>query len=532
MLPISRSTEATSTLLLTPAVSQALQTLKSVPAPPLSATQGVPIIPPVLRPLSQAGTLTLRISPSGLKSTASETDSKIVGQPRSTSSLIPLQTGSFALLQFPAQKSASDPIVKEVGSLEIKNTSERDEFHAVHIEEKTSYAQEVGAIESDLTVSNIKIEENTLPAKRTDSHSEGTMCDRNAVTPEMIERDADMVEKLSNGASGSQPDAVSSDHSYIGEEIQCDEMKFKKKQNVKCSENTLDEVSYSSENVSEECHKTTFLAHNSVQKPMDATHLENSNGEQTQSVETQSFATNSADQTHLEMEEIFVDVQPQKPRKKHKVYMDSTEKLQKKTKSSLSRYEKDLKALWRNRKPNGDSVTAVERGWEEEKEKPKVSSAKTQNNTSRKKYLDSAQETLAKRDADFQVNCNTSAHETSTTGFQEDDQTVKDSLSQISRPCSKTSTRSVPLENQNMAADEHVKKLVKCTKQNTVKTNHCRKDYANIIDITLDDSEKDEKTDDSADETVDEISGYRSEDVVNIETLVSICISLKWKGQL
>ncbi|KAL8169438.1 UNVERIFIED_CONTAM: hypothetical protein K2H54_049182 [Gekko kuhli] len=517
MSPTPCSTETTSALLQSSAVSQTLHILKSVPAPPVSATQGAPVSVPLL----QAGTLTLRISPSGLKSTETRADFKIVGQPSSTPNLIPLQTGSFALLQLPEQKSTSDSIVKQVGSLEVKNTGEKDKFHTVTIEEKTSYKQEVEAIESDSTVLNIKIEENTFQAKGTDSHSEEIKCDRKAATPEMIEKDADIVEKISDGASDSQPDAVSSDSSYLHEKIKCDEIKLKvkKKQNVKHSEDTLDEVSYNSENVSEECSQTTFLAHNSLQKLMDATHLESSNEEQTQSAKTQSFATNSrgAKQTHFEKEEMFVNVQSQKPGEKYKVH-DSREKLQKKTKSPLSQCEnKDLKVLWRNRKPNGDSVTAVEKGREEEKGKPKVSCAKTQNNASKNKYVDNAQESLAKRDANFQMN--TSAHETITAGFQEDDQTVKDSLSQISRPCSKTSTQPVPLENQNMGADEHTEKFVRCTKQNTVKTNHCRKDYADIIDITVDDMEEDEKTDDSADETVDEISSYRSEDAVNIETL-------------
>ncbi|XP_077178915.1 MAX gene-associated protein-like isoform X2 [Paroedura picta] len=519
MLPSSHSTEANSALLPSPAVSQALQTLTSLPVPPVSVSQGAPVIPPVLVPLSPAGTLTLRISPSGLESTASDSDvdSKIVGQPSSTSSLIPLQTGSFALLQVPGQKSTSDSIVKQVRSFEVKTTSERDESHAVHIEEKTSHTQEAEAIESNSTVSN-------MPVKRTDSHSEGTICDRNADTPEMIEKDAYMVEKIPNGASGSQPDAVSSGQSYLGKTMKCEEIKLKveKKQNVKRTEDTLDKVPYSSENASEGCSQTTFLGLNSLQKLMKTKHLESSNKEQTQSVKTRSVAATSggAEQMHLELEDKFVDVLSQKPLEKLKVYIDSKEKLQKKTKSPLNHYgNKDLKALWRNRKPNGDSITSAERGREEEKGKPKVSNAKMQNNTSRKKKVDCAQESLDKRDADFHVNHNTSAHETITTGFQEDDQTVKESLSQISGPCSKTSTRSVPLEKQNISADEHAEKFVRCTKQDTVKTNRCRKDYTDIIDITVDDVEKDEKTDDSADETVDELSSYRSEDAVNIDIL-------------
>ncbi|XP_054827941.1 MAX gene-associated protein-like isoform X2 [Eublepharis macularius] len=433
--PTHHSTEATSALLPSPPVSQKLQTLKSAPASPVSATQAAPIIPPVLVPLSQAGSLTLRISPSGLKSIISETDAdpKIVGQPSSASSLIPLQTGSFALLQFPGHKIASDSIVKQVESLELKNISERYEFSAVPIEENTLYTEEV---ESDVTMSSIKLEENTLPAEKpVEFHSEEILCDRNAVTSEMIEKDADMVGKLSEEAFGSRPDAVSSDHSYLGEKIKCDEIKLKvkKKQHVRCSENMLDEVPYSSENVAEGCCPTTVLAHNSLQNQMDTTQLESSNEQQTQPDQTQNTATDSGGvkQTQLEMEEMLVDVQSQKLWEKHRVNMNATEKLQKNTKSSLSRCEnKDLELLGRNKKPNVDSVS-VERDRGKEKEKPKISSAKDQNNT----------------------------------------------------------------------------------------TSHCRKDYADIIDITMDDMEKDEKTDDSADETVDEISGYRSEDIVNIETL-------------
>lgn len=493
-----------------------------MPASSVSAIQGAPVIPPVPLSHSQTGTLTLRISPSGLKSIASETnaESKIGGRPNC--SLIPLQTGSFALLQFPGQKSASDSTVKQAGSPEVKNTSKKDEFHAVPIEEKTSHTQEDAAI----TVSDIKIEENTWPAKKPDSLFEGVICDRNVVTPEIIERDADIVVKLSNGSSGSQPDAVSSDYSYLDEKIKCDEIKgkVKKEQNVRHSEDTLDEVPYSSEDVSEGCNQTTFLAHNSLQKPMDTTYLKSSNEDQTQSVKKESFANSGgAEQAHLEMEEMFVDVQSSKPRERHKVYMDSKEELPKKSPFSQCE-DKDLKALFRNRKPVGDS--------EGEKEKPKVGSAKTQTNTSGKKYMDGAEECFAKIDGDFQVNCNKSTQEIITTSFQENEQSVKKNLSQISRPSSKTSTRPVPLENHNISVDEHVDKSIKCMKQNTVKTNHCKKDYTDIIDITMDDTEKDEKTDDSADETVDEISGYRSEDVVNIETLVSIYSSLKWKGKL
>ncbi|XP_024423822.1 MAX gene-associated protein isoform X8 [Desmodus rotundus] len=80
--------------------------------------------------VSQSGTLTLRISPPEPQSFASKTGSetKITyssgGQPVGTASLIPLQSGSFALLQLPGQKPVPSSILQHVASLQMKRESQ------------------------------------------------------------------------------------------------------------------------------------------------------------------------------------------------------------------------------------------------------------------------------------------------------------------------------------------------------------------------------------------------------------------------
>ncbi|XP_069064866.1 MAX gene-associated protein isoform X2 [Pleurodeles waltl] len=77
--------------------------------------------------VSQAGTLTLRISPPTSSSIApgqSSANSKIItyssaGQPMGSASLVPLQSGSFALLQLPGQKPVPSSILNHAASLQL-----------------------------------------------------------------------------------------------------------------------------------------------------------------------------------------------------------------------------------------------------------------------------------------------------------------------------------------------------------------------------------------------------------------------------
>ncbi|XP_060031018.1 MAX gene-associated protein isoform X13 [Erinaceus europaeus] len=100
--------------------------------------------------VSQSGTLTLRISPPEPQSFANKTvsETKITyssgGQPIGTASLIPLQSGSFALLQLPGQKPVPSSILQHVASLQMKkesqNIDQKDEVNFIKREQETKKA--------------------------------------------------------------------------------------------------------------------------------------------------------------------------------------------------------------------------------------------------------------------------------------------------------------------------------------------------------------------------------------------------------
>uniref|UniRef100_A0A670HTB8 MAX gene-associated protein n=1 Tax=Podarcis muralis TaxID=64176 RepID=A0A670HTB8_PODMU len=453
---VSCAAEAPSASTMAPPTDQTSQAIGSGPTLPISAAQTEPVISPV----SQAGTLTMRISPLGVSQTTS--DSKITcdtsSTPDSADHLIALQSGSFALLQVPGQKKVPNSIMKQV---EVNSTSQNDELSSLKPEGKTRCLQEVEAMGSELT------------------------CDRNAITSEKAEKDAEILKELSMMA------------------------------NVKHPEDTPNEVSCSSESVTESCSQTAVLAHDALNEQKVA-QLKNSNEEEAHSEQTQSTATDSegVEQKQLETDEEMIIEPSQKPWDECKVQTNCAEKLERKTKSYLSpRGNEDQELLGQNMKERGHSV-AAQRDRGEVRRKHKVTSANGQNTTLGSKYVNNALEFSYKRD----------------TGVQKDNLTVKDSLVQVNKSWSKTLRPSDALENKNKnGADEFVKKFPKCEKQqNILKTSYHRKDsLPAIINITMDNTEKDEKTDDSADEMADEASGYQSEDIVNVETLVST--SLNWK---
>ncbi|XP_041534756.1 MAX gene-associated protein isoform X2 [Microtus oregoni] len=118
--------------------------------------------------VSQAGTLTLRISPPEPQNLASKTvsESKITpstgGQHVGTASLVPLQSGSFALLQLPGQKPVSSSILQHVASLQVKkeshNADQKDEINSIKREEETKKTltskEEVVDTETDIIKQN------------------------------------------------------------------------------------------------------------------------------------------------------------------------------------------------------------------------------------------------------------------------------------------------------------------------------------------------------------------------------------------
>ncbi|XP_062061678.1 MAX gene-associated protein isoform X12 [Lepus europaeus] len=130
--------------------------------------------------VSQAGTLTLRISPPEPQSFASKTasETKITyssgGQPVGTASLIPLPSGSFALLQLPGQKPVPSSILQHVASLQMKkepqNADQKDETNSVKREPETKKAQQSEGGAVDFEANTIKQNSGTAAASEETPH--------------------------------------------------------------------------------------------------------------------------------------------------------------------------------------------------------------------------------------------------------------------------------------------------------------------------------------------------------------------------
>ncbi|XP_043327478.1 MAX gene-associated protein isoform X4 [Cervus elaphus] len=128
--------------------------------------------------VSQSGTLTLRISPPEPQSFTSKTASETKltyssgGQPVGTASLIPLQSGSFALLQLPGQKPVPSSILQHVASLQMKkesqNADQKDETSFLKREQETKKVLQSGgeAVEPETNIikqnSGAAVSEETL----------------------------------------------------------------------------------------------------------------------------------------------------------------------------------------------------------------------------------------------------------------------------------------------------------------------------------------------------------------------------------
>lgn len=485
--------EGTSAASESPVTNWTLQDIRTTAVDSASVTQATPVNSS--GSVSPVGTLTLRISPSGINnSDQSGCQSKIRCNTSNINNLISLQSGSFALLQFPGQKNDSSSIAKKVASLEIKISHKKNEVSANKLEEDSISSQ---------TAEISKLKENELLLHNPDVHSEEITCNRNI--SEIIEKDAEMLKKLPSFALMLQAN-IQSDHSYTSEKQKCEEDEIKKKNQDKDAEDPLDKVSYSNE----KCNEIVVLAHNTLQEG---------------SMQNPITESKKAEQKQLDTKAgLIVEQTWWKPRKpaQHNPPLNNTEKLQTKTKPSLDPWKnEDPKLPRQNMKEKCDFV-AKEKDKEKVSEKAKINAGKNKNNTLENEYLDSAHEDLYEKSTDFQSSCNYSSYEKSIKDIQEHNQNKKDEH-KTSKTCSKISRPSLAVQNKiSVDADELADKLTKSTKQNTWKTKCHRKKSSPLIDITWDDTEKDEKTDESANEMVDEAFGYQSEDTVNVEILVSI----------
>uniref|UniRef100_A0A5F8HIU3 MAX gene-associated protein n=1 Tax=Monodelphis domestica TaxID=13616 RepID=A0A5F8HIU3_MONDO len=208
-----------------PTISPMIQTVGS--SPPMNLiTQASSVLSTVPSFVSQAGTLTLRISPPGGGSFANQTgsESKITyssgGQPVGTASLIPLQSGSFALLQLPGQKPVPNSIIQHVASLQMKRESQsldqKEETNSLkqHNHKKAllhSLEGDVTEPENDLGL------EAELPGRAEAPLTDTVKQEQIATASEVVQQDLQEGggSPANKGQEDIPADVISSDHSYI-----------------------------------------------------------------------------------------------------------------------------------------------------------------------------------------------------------------------------------------------------------------------------------------------------------------------------
>ncbi|XP_029454521.1 MAX gene-associated protein isoform X2 [Rhinatrema bivittatum] len=183
--------------------------------------------------LSQAGTLTLRISPPGannLSPSHTGSESRMIaynsgGQPMGTASIIPLQSGGFALLQLPGQKTVPSSILNHVAALQLKKDSQTSSHkgdtcqRVKQFEENTSLPESEEVIDLKVTESDGKqVEQLSLNQLSSDEEiSSIKKSDQDCDSLQELISESDPINEISTLEKNISATVVSSDHSYTSD---------------------------------------------------------------------------------------------------------------------------------------------------------------------------------------------------------------------------------------------------------------------------------------------------------------------------
>ncbi|XP_074853143.1 MAX gene-associated protein isoform X2 [Carettochelys insculpta] len=550
-IPISPKTSSSVTS-VSPAKNPAVQTVGSRSAPTANlATQASSILPSVPSFVSQAGTLTLRISPPGPSGITGQTgsESKITyssgGQPPNATSLVPLQSGSFALLQLPGPKSVPNSILHHVASLQMKKDSQdvnqKDESSPIkqQEQEKASHSEDVEVMESEVTVSDSKQEENELPANESSSNvvsaADAVISGRNSTASEMAEKDSEVLEDYSDDIPIFQhdvsADVISSDHSYISEKPFSEKNKVisEKKEDAVHSEQVLEEISGNSGAVSELQGPAIVAPGNtaspeSLREEEETALLKSHMEEYISTVQAESADTEQERNVQLQEKgkEKVNASQSQNPQNKESfAQQERTQQLenQKELQDSIAQLE--------IKKKECDNSMEAEDKLEEEENKSEMIYNKVHGNNSGKIHMESIDE--CKKNLGIQKKLKTPNQEQGTTGFQKASEKAKNIAIHVNNSWNTISSKTTGLDNEsNTENGNRVEKSVKghllTPEQRAKEPKHHKKGYTSIVDMAIGDVEEeeeddDEKTDDSGDEMLDGASDFQSEEEVDVEKL-------------
>ncbi|XP_059705486.1 MAX gene-associated protein isoform X7 [Haemorhous mexicanus] len=542
--PVSPTSSVSST---SPAANSAIQSAVPKLSPPSnSATQASSLLPSVTSFVSQAGTLTLRISSSAVSNVTNQTasESKIAcssgGLSATTANLIPLQSGSFALLQLPGQKTVPNSILHHFASLQMKKDyrkiCKKEDSGAAQQKEngKASCSGDTEVTESDVTVPHGKQEENELSINQSNAvegSASGTVTpsgDRNSTTLEIVEKNSKVVESSCDDSFSSQhdvsADVISSDHSYISEKPNDEEEKgaSEEKEDSVSSETVVEALSASSVCGSSDESAVAPLdnAHSQSLENREAAQLKNHGKEQTHAKWEEKPVKEEEEDAQTQMDEDnragSGQLQEQDLQVKIKEEQSEIELFENKQEFQGEAAQPDLE-----RREYKGSIE-VENIEERIRTRSEIGSAKEQNNASGEQHRTDMEEgkgNIARQEG-------SNSKEQGACDSLEEMKTGHDILTHVNSSWSKISSIVPPLENRSEVdkADTSEKgDFLTAPEQRAHK-----KDYMPTIDITADDmeedeeedeeeEEEDEKTDDSADEMLDGASDFPSEEEIDVE---------------
>ncbi|XP_068540004.1 MAX gene-associated protein isoform X6 [Anas acuta] len=526
-----------------PATNPASQTAGPKLSPTSNlVTQASSVLPSVTSFVSQAGTLTLRISPPAASNMTNQTasESKITCSsgvlPASTANLIPLQSGSFALLQLPGQKTVPNSILHHFASLQMKKDSQKisqkDDSGAAQQKEtgKPLRSEEVEVTESEVTVSDSKQEENEVSVSQPNNVEEpvsGTVTPgKNSTVLETVEKDAKALDSSCDESSlqhDVSTDVISSDHSYISEKPNDEENEVvtDEKDSSVHSETVVETTSTNSETI---CGSSD----RSVAGPLDSAHPQGLSNQETAQLKNK--AQMPAEQEEKPVKEQEGDAQMKENNKSSSGQSQSQQeqdtqlenkKEQRGTELPHSKKEcqRDAVQPEMERKQHKGSTEAESLG-AKNGSKSETSSAKEQGeikavNTEEGKTNTATQE-------------NSNNKEQGAVDSQEEMKMVKDIVIHANSSWSKISSIAPALENKSEAdnkADRSDKGDFLTPEQRAQEPKRHKKGGMPPVDTPADymeeeeyeDDEEDEKTDDSADEILDGASDFPSEEEIDVE---------------
>ncbi|XP_041261109.1 MAX gene-associated protein isoform X5 [Onychostruthus taczanowskii] len=538
--PVSPTSSVSST---SPAANSAVQTAVPKLSPPSNPATQASSLPSVTSFVSQAGTLTLRISSSAVSNVTNQTtsESKITctssGLSATTANLIPLQSGSFALLQLPGQKTVPNSILHHFASLQMKKDYRKickKEDSGAAQQKEDGKAGDTEVTESDVTVPHGKQEENELSINQSNAvegSASGTVTpsrDKNSTTLEIVEKNSKVLESSCDDSFSSQhdvsADVVSSDHSYISEKPNDEEEKgaSEEKEDSVSSETVVEAVSASS---------VCGSSDESSVAPLDSAH--------SQSLENQEAAQNHGkEQTHAEWEEKPVKEEEEDARiemdKDNRTNSGQLDSQQEQDIEVKIKEEESETELFENKQEfQGDAAQPdmesgeykgsieVENVGEKTRSRSEIGSAKEEDNASVEEHgvdLEESKGNIARQEGSKQQGACDSLEEM---------KTGHDILTHVNSSWSKISSIVPPLENRS-EVDNKGDTSEKSDFLTAPEQRAHKKDYMPTIDITADDmeedeeedeeeEEEDEKTDDSADEMLDGASDFPSEEEIDVE---------------